>query len=98
MTFHNRAKIPFLHGLRKLGLSGYSVSFKQIKLNYFYNVRLWLRQQEKIMPKLLLFLFITPSFCFAQIGGRGIYKFLNTAPNARSAAYGGTSMVTWAND
>lgn len=50
------------------------------------------------MHRLIWFLVLLPSIGIAQIGGKGIYKFLNTAPNARSAAYGGTSMVTWAND
>ena len=50
------------------------------------------------MVRLVLFLFLSPLFAVAQIGGHGIYQFLNTAPNARSAAYGGTSMVTYAND
>jgi hypothetical protein len=50
------------------------------------------------MYRLLLFILLVPGFCHAQLGGRGLFKFLNTAPNARSIAYGGTSMVTWAND
>lgn len=50
------------------------------------------------MQRIIWFLILLPSIGIAQIGGKGIYKFLNTAPNARSAAYGGTSMVTWAND
>ncbi len=50
------------------------------------------------MRKLVLLFLFSPFLCLAQLGGRGVYKFLNTAPNARSAAYGGTSMVTWAND
>jgi hypothetical protein len=50
------------------------------------------------MKQFVLIFLLQPYFIFAQIGGTGIFKFLNTAPNARSAAYGGTSMVTWAND
>jgi len=36
--------------------------------------------------------------CFGQLGGQGVFKFLNTSPNARSVAYGGSTLVTWAND
>ncbi len=50
------------------------------------------------MQRYLLLFLLSPIWGVAQIGGIGIYKFLNSAPNARSAAYGGTSMVTWSND
>ena len=50
------------------------------------------------MLRILSFLFFTPMLCFGQLGGQGVFKFLNTSPNARSVAYGGTTLVTWAND
>jgi hypothetical protein len=50
------------------------------------------------MSKLFCFFLLLPFFSEAQVGGRHIFSFLNAAPNSRSIAYGGSSMVTWAND
>lgn len=47
---------------------------------------------------ILLLLLTGPKGVFGQIGGRAVYSFLNASPNARGIAYGGSTLVTRAND